>query len=834
MVTRHGRRVQGRAAGRSTSDGCLLHCAAMPRIAQTAAERPPPRGAAPGLGPVVARSRTGCLRRLVGATLVLAAVGAGALGLTWAWLDASLPDVYTFEAYRGLAHEASRIQAAGGEVVATFGEEVRTVVGPERIPPVLRAAIVCAEDAGFWQHPGLDVLGIARALWRDAVLGRYAQGASTLTQQFAKTRFLGREKTLWRKARELVLARKLETRLTKEDILALYANEVYFGHGRYGVEEAARFYFGRSASELDVAQAALLAGVVNSPARFSPLRHPERARQRRSYVLDQMVRHRHLGEADRVRAEAEALPARGHDTVADAGAWYVETVRRFVIDKVGRDALVHGGLRVEVAMDLDVQRAAEAAVRAGLQRIDATYRVREPVKHYADTTALQDGRARLAAQQAALFDGGRRPWGRILVGIVEASDGARRAWQIDLGGVTGWLPQVALGRYLPLAAVQRDGTAAAAKSVRLEPGDLVRVSLRDDSPDGLVLSPEFGPQAALAAVEPKTRLVRALVGGDDFALHPFDRATQARRQPGSTFKTFAYGAALDAGLFTPETEMLDVARGYRVGRKTWTPRNFSGRHDGKLHTLRDALAQSINSIAVEVAAQVGPQRVEEFARRLGIESRLQVGLPLALGASAVGVLELANAYATIAADGVRREPILVTRIVGRDGKDLWQAPRDNGVRVLADGVVRALVDMLGEVVQRGSGREAKVGRPVAGKTGTSNGGRDAWFVGFAPELCAAVWVGWDDRKPMPKATGGTLAVPIWSQFMREALDRVPVRPLPRLPHVLAGPGGAVLPVIADGEAGAEAIDDGALGDEGELAPAELVRPPPLEPAGPEG
>ncbi len=714
------------------------------------------------------------LLRLVLVTVLGTAVTVGGGALGWVWLDETLPDVFSFEAYRHIARESSRVHAAGGEVVAQFGEEIRTVVPYERIPKSMLYALVCAEDAAFYSHPGLDFAGIARALWIDVTKGRYAQGASTITQQFAKTRYLDRQKTFTRKLKELVLARKLETKLSKDEILTLYANEIYFGHGRYGVEEAARFYFGRSVGEIDVAQAAMLAGIVNSPAKFSPLRHPDNATARRSYVLQQMQKHGYISADDLARAEATPLPQKGHGDLAAVGPYYMEAVRRQVLTKVDREQLLYGGLRIEVALDTTMQKAAELAVAAGLQRIDKQYKVTQPIKHYATEAEVQEGLRKLASQQG----NGKPPMGRVLLGVVRDFDEAKKAWRLDLGGAQGLLAVASLQRYF-----DKDG-----KPPAFQPGDLLRISVRERQEQGLVLSPELGPQVALVALEPGTRLVRAVVGGDDFTQHPFDRVLQAKRQPGSTFKTFTYGAALEAGLVTPDSELKDESRTFTVAGRPWTPRNFSGRYDGRSYSMRDALAFSINSIAVAVAAQVGPDHIATFAQRLGIQSELTVGLPLALGASSVSPLELVNAYATVANAGKLAPPVLVTRIVDRAGKDLFLAERKEGTQVVPESVTRALTDMLGEVVRKGSGKDAgKIGRQVAGKTGTSNGSRDAWFVGFSADLCAAVWVGYDDRKPIAKGTGGALAVPIWAEFMQKALDRVPPSPLPRLPHVLAGP-----------------------------------------------
>ncbi len=773
--------------------------------------------------------RGGCLRKIVMAGLTLGLLVAAVAGAGYLWLDATLPEVFTFEEYRRIARESSRVYAAGGEVVGRFGDEVRTVVAGKQMSPNVRFAMICAEDSAFYDHPGLDFVGIGRAIWVDVSTGRYAQGASTLTQQLAKTRFLTREKTVLRKLKELVLARKLEKRLGKDEILDLYLNEVYFGHGRYGIEEAARFYFERSASELDVAQAAMLAGIVNSPGRWSPLRHPDRARQRRSYVLGQMHQKGYITAADLAKAEAQPLPTARGERLEDVGPWYMERVRRFVLDKVGRDPLAAGGYRVEIAMDVGLQRAADAAIRQGLSRIDQQLQSGEPIKRYDSDAAIAQGLAKLADSQPE-----KPATGTVLLAIVLGHDDARKAARMGLGNAEGFLSDRDLGRY-KLWRPKKGGNPKRdfdELPVTLARGDLVRVSVREAGEDGLVLSPEMGPQAALVALEPQTRLVRALVGGDDHDLHPFDR-TVAVRQPGSTFKTLAYGAAVEAGLVTADSEFKDEKRSYPTGGKPWTPRNFSGGWDGKSYSLRDALAHSINSIAVEVASRVGPDKIAAFAARVGITSPLVAGLPLALGASGVTPYELTNAYATIANGGRHAEPILVTRIVDRLGKDVWVAPRSAGQVAIGEGVARQLTDMLGEVVRKGSGRAAQsAGRPLAGKTGTSNGGRDAWFVSFSAELCVGVWIGFDDRKPIPKGTGGTLAVPVAAQFYKEGLNAVPVTPLPRLPHVAAGPVGLVPAPAADAEAGAADLEDDALAPEPPPAAVAPVLPPRSRPPAP--
>ncbi|MCO4761783.1 MAG: PBP1A family penicillin-binding protein [Myxococcales bacterium] len=732
------------------------------------------------------------LRRLFVAGIVATALGIAAGAIGFKSLESRLPDVFSFAAYQDLAVENSRVYASGGELIARFGGQLRTVVPMERIPATVRFAVVCAEDAAFYHHPGLDLLGIARALWVDISQGRYAQGASTITQQFAKTRFLSSEKKLVRKLKELVLARKLEQKVSKDDILAMYMNEIYFGDGRYGVEAASRYFFGKPVSEVNVAEAALLAGVVNSPARFSPYRHPKRALGRRRYVLRQMERRGYISAADMKRADAQPLPKKGHEERVIRAPWVVAAVRRQATARVGRQALRNEGLRIEVAMDITAQRAAEAAVTTGLHQLDLRYKTRNPVRKLSGAASMARAGARLKKRRK----GRRAPMGRPITGVVRSFDPDLGTYSIDLGGERGTLHRSTLRRFHG-----EDG-----KPPSFRRGDVIRVSIRARTPKETLLSPELGPQAALVAIDPKTRLIRALVGGDDPALHPFHRAIMARRQPGSTFKTFVYGAAIEAGMATPDTRVTDEKRTYRSHGRPWTPRNYTGRWDAKPHSLRDALARSINSIAVEMARRVGPDAVADFAKRCGIASTLRPDLPLALGASGVTPIELANAYATIAANGMFAEPILITRIIDRRGKERFRAKTEL-TRVIPANVAHALSDMLGEVVRRGSARKAKVGRPVAGKTGTTNRARDAWFVGFSPRLAAAVWVGWDDRKPMPKGSGGKLALPIWADFMRAALDRVPVAPLPRLPHVLGTPRAPPIPLDEDPEEGAASLVD---------------------------
>ena len=711
------------------------------------------------------RPRRGPLRLLLAGMLSVAV----ALGLTVAvgflWIDAHLPDVFRFDDYRGSALQVTRVLAADGRLIDELFVERRTVVPLEAVPRVVRDAVIAAEDGGFYEHSGLDFAGILRALARDVAEQRFAQGGSTITQQVARTFYLSSEKTLGRKLREAVLAMKLERELSKDAILALYLNQIYFGHGRYGIQEASRFYFGKDVQAVTLGEAALLAGIVQSPGRLSPFVSADGARRRRQYVLDQMVG---LGlvEPDAARdAAASALPERSpRPELLGVAPYFAESVRRELVARVGVDAVLHGGLRVRTTLDPRLQDATEAAIAAGVMAADERGEVWSAVKRGGA------GTARRLARRWAKKHGARRPAsGQLVRGVVSAVHKRDGAYAIDTGVEKGSLAFADLvPRYAP--------TVARAASL-LRRNDVVPVSFREDAPSdpGAARSPtlslELGPQAAAVVLDPATGAVRALVGGTDFAGHPFNRALQAHRQAGSTFKTFVYASALEKGVVTSDTEIDATPHSYRNGRGgVWRPRNH-GVGDDEMVTLRRALAESMNGIAVEVLRLVGVDAVRELAARLGIRSPLGRDLTLALGSSEVTLFELTAAYGTFAGDGVRAEPRWIDSVLDAEGRNIWPDPPPPA-RVLEARVSREIVGMLREVVVAGTGKAATVeGVEVAGKTGTSDDARDSWFVGFAPGLCVGVWVGFDDGRPLGQGGGGTVAAPIFRDLVSTALGR---------------------------------------------------------------
>jgi len=823
-------------------------------------------------GPAGAR-RARLRRRLELAGAVALACLLLGLALLFAWTR-ELPAFDTLKDYRPLV--STRVYGVDGTEVFQFARERRTVVPLERIPDHLRKAVLAAEDARFYQHEGVNYVAIARCAAKGLLRGGIACGGSTITQQVVKTFLLQSDWKVKRKVKELVLAPRLEENLTKDEILYLYLNQIYFGHRRYGIEEASRFYFGKGVEALTLGEAATLAGVVQSPARWSPVNHPARAKERQRYVLRRM-----LEEGFITQAEAEVEAARPIATRAPErhppGAWYADAVRRILDERYGAERVETDGLRVEVAMDAALQRYAEAALEADLRAVDKRQGFRgailrlEPAQLEA---ALPAWRERLAAAQAEAHPGEVLVWdlsavdpadiepgedpssdvrrmarprpleaGEIYAALVDSVE--EKSARLDLGGATGLLPLSDVGwarKWNPTSATPTPKKMASV----LAPGDvvLVRVMMGKLPPERaakagkpLTLSLEQIPlvEGALVAIDPATRGVRALVGGFDFRRSQFNRAIQAKRQPGSAFKPFVWGAAIESRAFTPATIVYDTPDLYRdpwTG-KEWKPRNFErDAFDGAM-LLETALAQSKNTVSVKLVGALGVDPVIAFARRMGISSELPRNLTLALGTGEVTPLELVNAYASVAAGGFAAEPQLLLRVQDRDGNVLEEnpvvaapatdapgatpgrAPGDEAADgspafaaeaaggsgwgggaapatefVLPESGTRpdvafVLLGMMREVVESGTGAAAKdLGRPAAAKTGTAQEHRDAWFVGFTPELVAGVWIGFDDHAPLgPRETGAGAALPAWLSFMKAAVGAHPPAEFPLAPDV---------------------------------------------------
>lgn len=688
--------------------------------------------------------------------LGLAVLAAVAAGLTaWAFRDAlsDLPDIASLRAYRPPL--VTTVWSRDGVLMAEFAEERRKVVEVESLPTHVVNAFLAAEDSKFFAHEGLDWRGIVRAAWANFRQGRVVQGGSTITQQVAKSLLLTPERSYRRKLREAVLALRIEQNLTKPEILHLYLNQIYLGQGAYGVESAAEVYFGIPARKLSLAQVALLAGLPQAPSRYNPFQRPERALERRRYVLTRLVEEGLVSPTEAEAANAEPLVLSGvRNPYATLSPHYAEQVRRLLEARYGAAALQRGGLRVVSAMDSRLQEAAKHALRKGLEELDRSQGYRGPLGRVEPPELGPFGSGDLPAAPARL---------RALVRKVDA-DGAT---------------VLAAGRELPLPAAGLAWALPRGKTPGdvLRPGDVVLCDL-ERTPQGnfvasLAQEPEL--EGALVSLDPRTGEVLACVGGYDFSRSQFNRAVQAQRQPGSAIKPLIYAAAVEKG-YTPATLIYDAPVVYASAdlEDKWKPRNFSEQFYGAT-LLRDALVQSRNVVTVKVLRDIGVPYGVSFVQRLGIRSPISADLSLALGASTVTPMELAEVYGAFATGGVRREAAFLLRVEDRDGVPLETFAPPEGERVLRAETAYVLTHMMQAVIQEGTGRRARgLGRPAAGKTGTTNDNRDAWFVGYTPDLVTAVWLGYDDSRSLGRGeTGGRAAAPVWLDFMRAALQGRP-------------------------------------------------------------
>jgi penicillin-binding protein 1A len=721
---------------------------------------------------------------VVGVLGVFAAVAAMVGVFTYYGSDPKLPNLSRLDAYH--PKQVTRILDRNGAPIGELGAEKRTVVAYADIPQKLVQAVISAEDADYFKHGGLDYRGMARAFIEDVLRGRRAQGGSTITQQVVKTMLLSPERTLRRKVQEIILARQLTQKLSKEDVLALYLNQIYYGHGRYGCEEAARYFFGKSVRDVDIAEAALLAGLPQSPERLSPRKHPDAAKTRQRYVLGQMAEHGFIDRAtaDKLAAQPIRLipePASSRGMAAEA----VDLAAATLAERLGDKAAVESGTTVTTTIDAHLQEMARTSLEHGLEELDARLGFRGPSGHL-------EGKA-LAKRRAALAEahGGGLKDSDIVEGIVnrvvsDAAPASGARLYVDTGAGEG---------VVDLWLEHRYAKGAKPLAERFKPGDLVRVRLAADRPhaagEPLPLVLELGPQAAMVVMDPTTREILALVGGYDFHPGGFDRAERARRQPGSAFKLVLYGAAADAGKLTPATLINDSPDTYKMGNSgdLWKPENYEKDSYRGPVRVRTAFAESLNTVAIKVLDDLGVPNLQSFAKRVGVTSEIdpQAGLSLALGSLVVTPVELANVYATFASGGLLGPPMLVRSIGGTD------EPRPQLTPAIKPELAYIMVSLMRSVVEEGTAHAAVVGklrRPAAGKTGTTsrkpnNQTPDTWFVGFTPDLLAAVWIGFDDGKSLGrKVAAANSAVPIWTDFMVKATAGRPTKDFAQPPGVV--------------------------------------------------
>ncbi len=704
----------------------------------------------------------GRLRRL-GLTLLFAlAIIGGAVGGVLLAYTTDLPQISSLEDYQ--PNIVTEIYAADGKLVGTFAIERRVIVSFQDIPPVLRNAIVATEDEDFWKHLGVNVWRVPSVIWANLRAGRKVGGASTLTMQLSRVLFLTPEKTYERKLKEILLAFQIEKNFTKEEIFTMYCNQVYFGHGNYGVEAAAQSFFDKSLKDLTLTEAALIAGLPQSPSRLSPFEHPERVTARRNHVLNRMMDEKYISREEGEKAKKAPLGLHPHREPPSIAPYFVEEVRKYLEKEYGSQRIYQGGLRVHTTLQPAWQVAANRALGKGVRAIDRRQRgfvVPEVVVKAGDKPE---------SLHLPEWDGSIAV-GDVVRGVVLAStkDSATvriGPWTARIGAKElEWTKKRDASEALPVGAVTPFGI------VSLDEATHTATVTVDQEPK---------VQGGFVALDVRTGAVRAMVGGYDFEKSKFNRATQAYRQVGSAFKPILYAAAIEKLGWNPSTLIDDSPISFPSGSGgVWAPHNYDFKFEGPV-TMRWALEESRNIPAVKTLAAMGVETGISYARKLGLLGEIPPYLPIAIGASEATLMEITSAFATFPNQGLRMKPFLITRITDRDGNVVEEHRPEAQEAVRAD-TAYIMTSMMRGVVLRGTGVAArKLNRPIGGKTGTTNDFTDAWFIGYEPKLSAGVWVGHDDKRiPLGhKEEGARAALPIWMDFWTEATKDLPVEEYP--------------------------------------------------------
>jgi penicillin-binding protein 1A len=717
----------------------------------------------------------GMVLRRAGVTLLFViAIFVGALSGIFLAYEKDLPQVSSLEDFE--PNIITQVYTADGKLLGEFAIERRVVVSFKDIPPVLRNATIAVEDADFWKHLGVNPWRIPSAFIANLRAGRRTQGSSTLTMQLVRQPglFLTPEKTYERKIKEAILAFEIEKTFTKEEIFTYYCNQVYFGHGNYGVEAASEFLFSKSIKDLTLPEAALVAGLPQSPSRLSPIEHPDRALQRRNHVLQRMLDEKYVSEEEARQAQAEPLRLNLKRDPPSIAPYFLEEVRKHLEKEYGSQRIYQGGLRVYTTLDSATQVAASTAARDWLRRLDRRSRGFVPPTE----SVLKDGRF---PDRIHLADWERTiAAGDVVRGVVLASERALAVVRIGDYEAKVTPAEMAWTRRTNVAEVLKPGTVAPFRIEALPEGggrDL-KVTLEQE--------PEV--QGALLALEPRTGAVRAMVGGYDFERSKFNRATQAWRQVGSAFKPFVYAAAIEKAGFTPATLIVDAPISFPDNAGVWTPHNFDYKFEGPI-PMRHALEDSRNVPAIKTLELVGIQTAIDYAHKLGLSGELPPYLPLALGAGEATLVEMTSAYSAFANEGLRMKPYYITRITDRDGNVIEEARPAARDAIRAD-TAYIMTSLLRGVVERGTAARARaLKRPVAGKTGTTNDFTDAWFIGYEPALAAGVWVGYDDKRKSlgPHEEGSRAALPMWMDFWAHVTKDRPLQDYPIPGNIVFAP-----------------------------------------------
>jgi penicillin-binding protein 1A len=687
--------------------------------------------------------------RVVFSLMIIAAALVGALTGLFIVYSTDLPQVSELERYRPSA--TTELYDDKGKIIGTFALQRRIIVQYDDLPKVLRDALISIEDKDFDKHWGVNFWRVLGAAYHDFRAHRGKEGASTLTMQLSRNLFLSQDRTLGRKFQEIMLSLQIERRFTKQQILTMYCNQIYLGHGVYGFEAASQFYFNKRARDLTLSEAAVLAGLPKSPGGYSPITNPEKAVQRRNLVINSMLEDGKITAAEATKAKAEPVNVVLQSSPNQLAPWFTEEIRRYLEKKYGSDEVHQGGLRVYTTLNTGLQRTANQVVLDGLVAYEHRHGWKGKLKNVKDF-----------AQTIQTYE--HPDWedqpeiGGYIHGVITATSPV--AATVKIGHAEAIITE---------ADMKWTGQRSPAKI--LSPGDIVYVkviSIADDGSAKVALEQDSGAQGSLLAIDNATGDIKAMVGGRDYEESKFNRATQALRQTGSSFKPYVYTAAVEDGVL-PDDIILDAPTTFISGGQPYSPHNYDGKFEGNI-TIRHALAESRNIPALKLAERASMRSVIDTARKFGITSPMPPYLPVALGSAEVTLFEQVAAYSTFPNDGVRVSPRYIRKVVDYDGHVLeenYPEVKD----VISSATARTMTSLLREVVLHGTAFTASaLKHPLAGKTGTTNDFTDAWFIGFSPSVTCGVWVGFDEKKTLGKKEAGALAaLPIWINYMKAAL-----------------------------------------------------------------
>lgn len=709
-------------------------------------------------------------------SIVIVLVGfIGALVTYYTFTD-DLPDVRELKNFE--PSTVTLMYSDEDELIAELYLEKRILLPLDKIPVQLKQAAIAVEDAKFYRHMGIDLKAIFRAFLTNMKAGHIVEGGSTITQQLSKTLFLSRERSIIRKIKEAILSVRLELVFTKAEILEMYLNQIYYGHGSYGVEAAARTYFGKSVHQLSLDEIALIAGLPKSPNNYSPYRNPKRARSRRNHVIRRMAQEGFINREEAQQAMKKKFKLGEVTNMLNRAPYFVEYIRQQLMTMYGRNKVYKSGLKVYTTLNLTKQIVAQNVTKRNLHITDKRYGYRGPLG--AMDISLPEAVLQKKLQEINdMKEGVLPPAGKVIYGLVKSVE--RELATVLIGQGEGVI-ELENMKWAREPNIMVDGRWARINRIdrTLFPGDKIMVKVLGVHESGIfwALSLEQEPEveAALISIEPGTGHIKAMIGGYDFSKSQFNRSVQAIRQPGSVFKPIVYAAAISKG-FSPASIIIDSPIIFKEKDHSfdkWKPVNFEKKFYGPT-PLRKALAHSRNIVTVKLLQKIGVRSVIKMARSLGINSRLENNLSIGLGSSGVTLHELVSAYSAFANHGIRVESQGIRYIENRDGEILF---KENQIKTqpISSGMARIITSLLESVVQRGTAKKVRsLGRPTAGKTGTTNNYIDAWFLGYTPKLLTGVWVGKDNVDPLGKnETGSRTAIPIWLDYMKSALSETPI------------------------------------------------------------